>query len=178
MSAYRANPTFACLRCGETLGGGDDPPARTSSPIPTLANQGAHTCPRGCGEWMPRGVLEKLHADADVGTTQPAWQQRTAQVPCRVCGEQMEARKWGGAGFESCKDHGIWVDAAARREIQALLAVHVEQERRIGELMRELAEPGGPRALAIRLLALERRIDKLVGELGALEARVAITERR
>jgi Zn-finger nucleic acid-binding protein len=164
VSAYRESPTYACLRCGEALDRGDDT---------ALAAELSRTCPRGCGEWLSRTALDKLRATAELGTTQPGWQQRTAPIPCRVCGNQMEARKWGGASFESCKEHGIWVDAAARREMHALLAVHLEQERRIGELMRELAEPDGVRALAMRLLATERRIDKLVAELGILEARLA-----
>jgi hypothetical protein len=166
VSAYRESPTYACLRCGEALGRDEA----------ALAGENAFACPRGCGEWLPAATLDRLRATTDLGTTQPAWQQRTAPIPCRVCGNQMEARKWGGAWFESCKQHGIWVDGTARREMQALFAVHVEQERRIAELMRELAEPDGPRALAIRLLALERRIDKLVAELGVLEARVASTK--
>jgi hypothetical protein len=163
VSAYRESPTYACLRCGEALGRGDDA---------ALAEH-SHACPRGCGEWLSVAALDKLRATTDLGTTQPGWQQRTAPIPCRVCGQQMEARKWGGASFESCKEHGIWVDVSARREISALFAVHLEQERRIAELMRELAEPDGARALAMRLLGLERRIDKLVAELGVLEARLA-----
>jgi hypothetical protein len=139
---YRSGHTLRCPRCEGQLVVGD----------------GSFVCGGDCGEWLPIEALKTLGLDAMLDTAAPL---RLVAPPCVVCRRDMEARAWIVARFERCVAHGFWIDAPHRTEFHKQFAAALAEEREIQKLADRLAYPEGRRELALRLRALERRVELL-----------------
>jgi hypothetical protein len=83
----------------------------------------------------------------------------------------MEPRTWGTIAYDRCV-HGIWLEGTSRPRFHAELARAVDDEREIARLEALLGEPAGRRDVATRLVALERRCERLERELARVDHRV------
>lgn len=132
---------------------------------PLVAARDAFACGRDCGEWidaaaMPLVRLEPASSDA-----------REPRLPCAQCRQDMEPRRWATVAFDRCS-HGIWLEGVSRPRFRAQLDAALETEREIARLEATLEDPAGRRELATRLVALERRCERLERELARVDQRL------
>lgn len=83
----------------------------------------------------------------------------------------MEARYWDTTPFDRCV-HGVWIEGTARQRFHAQLATSVDTERDIARLESLLADPATRRDVAARIVALERRCERLEHELARVDQRL------
>lgn len=141
---YRSAHSLRCPRCEEALVVGD----------------GSFLCGQDCGEWLPIEALKTLGLDTMLGTDTAA-PLRLVAPPCVVCRRDMEARAWIVTRFECCLAHGFWIDALHRTAFHKQVTAMLAEEREIQKLADRLAYPEGRREIAVRLRALERRVELL-----------------
>jgi hypothetical protein len=99
---YRDVSAGRCPRCSSSL----------------IEGPHALSCPRGCGELLPRRKLpgglsiERLDAcEPDVGSL-IEWPFPPARCP--LCERTMEVRLHVRVAFDFCFDHGLWLDRGER----------------------------------------------------------------
>ena len=141
---YRTAHGLTCPRCQDQLVVGD----------------GSFVCGRDCGEWLPNEALELLGLDTQIGidATEPL---RLVVTRCVMCSRDMDPRSWVGVAFERCTAHGFWIDARYRSSFHKQVTATLDEEREIQALTERLAYPEGRREIAVRLRALERRVELL-----------------
>ena len=152
-------------------------------------------CTRCLGLFLPLGTLEQLLASTPVAATSVnhrvinnlleanhASASTVRYRPCPSCGTLMHRKLHGkrsGVIVDSCRDHGVWLDAGELRQLMewsqaggALLDEEKrtlerrEQERRDRQDNREQSEQ---RVLMEAELTMERRSRDLQGETGMVE---------
>lgn len=165
---YRQSQGVTCPACATVLLDGKD---------------GARSCPRGCGEWFARRVVDERwgHTVTIDGDPRLKWRVGGTPAPCPVCKQKMTRVVHQAWQSQRCDDHGVWFvrDARAQfeRELADDIAVFlrgrdaVDRERRdaaaleatLAELLERVATGDriAMRALARRLLALEARVAEL-----------------
>lgn len=143
---YRDGDTPICPRCNEAL----------------LLGTGSSVCPRDCGEWVDEAALAGLPL-AELGSLRGAEQGARRHAKCARCRRDMGAREWDNAEVEVCTSHGVWIDTRYRAAFHGLVAETLERERALQKMVDLLAasDPTSRRELARRLLAMERRLDRL-----------------
>ncbi|HEY5934679.1 MAG TPA: hypothetical protein VIU61_08590 [Kofleriaceae bacterium] len=141
---YRSAHSLRCPRCEAAL----------------IVGDGSFLCSSDCGEWLPIEALQSLGLDTRLGTASPPppW---ISSPPCVVCRRDMEGRTWIVAHLERCLAHGFWIDATHRTEFHKQVTAMMAEEREIQKLADRLAYPEGRREIAVRLRALERRVELL-----------------
>lgn len=147
-----------CPRCGD----------------PLVAAGQAFACGRDCGEWIDIAALPAvpLVRDSPGSRLDPtASDAREPRLPCARCNQAMEPSDWGTVAFDRCS-HGVWLEGVSRSRFRAQLDAAVETEREIARLQATLEDPAGRRELASRLIALERRCERLERELARIDQRL------
>lgn len=156
---FRHDPTLQCPRCQGFLRRGGE----------------GIVCDRNCGEWIDERGLQGLSLD-ELGTADG--KRRVDPIAsCASCRRIMKPRSWGAALFDVCPRHGIWIDDWYRVAFRMRLSEALDQKRTaekraaeeaqeqadVEKLLQQLAESteDGRRALARRVIAIERRLDKL-----------------
>jgi hypothetical protein len=143
---YRTGHSLRCPRCQESLAVGD----------------GSFVCMRDCGEWLPVEAMTTLGLDPQLGQPDPRPKFVPIAAPkCLVCARELEARYWITALFLRCAAHGFWIDARQRAGFHKQITAAVDEEREVQQLTDRLAYPEGRREIAVRLRALERRVELL-----------------
>jgi Zn-finger nucleic acid-binding protein len=121
------------------------------------------TCPRNCGELVPRTMLpgelsiEQLAAcEPDVGSLigRPFPPAR-----CPLCRRKMEVRVHGGVVFDFCFDHGPWLDRGERAAFERAFIPAAERDAVFVAAREAAARPGRPvsrwRTVVLRALMLD-----------------------
>jgi len=158
---YRTSRGIACPRCQE----------------PLVVGAGSFVCGNDCGEWLPLEALTGLKLDTKLGKDHPTVPLRAEPTPCLTCKRGMEGRWWAGVPFERCVSHGFWIDARYRAPFHKQVTAMLEEEREIQKLADRLAYPEGRREIAVRLRAVERRVELLEQLDAALAGRIERLER-
>ncbi|HEU0036587.1 MAG TPA: hypothetical protein VFQ53_38505 [Kofleriaceae bacterium] len=132
-------------------------------------------CVQNCGEWLDERGLHGLALDQIGG---PDTRRRADPIAtCARCRRVMKPRSWGAALYDVCPAHGIWIDDWYRvafrmrlaealdhkRDVDRRAAEEASEAAAIDELAAKLADntDEARRALARRVIAIERRLDKL-----------------
>ena len=99
-SAYR--DIGACPRCGSSL----------------LHGRRWLTCPRGCGELLPRENLPRALPIQRLDACEPDVSSLIGRpfppARCPLCRRTMEVRLHLLVVFDFCSDHGLWLDRGER----------------------------------------------------------------
>ena len=105
---YRGIPENPCPRCLAPLQGD---------------RIGRMECPRGCGEWLAKHLLEGLVSDRellacedDVGSL---IDRPFPPARCPTCERTMAVRLKYRLAFDHCIEHGIWLDRGERPAFDA-----------------------------------------------------------
>lgn len=149
-------------------------------------DDGLLTCPGGCGEWAPQGLVDRLWGQAAAIDGPPRFLLRpdAPPPPCWECGEpllRIVHKEWRTL---RCPRHGVWFvkDARARFEAELATEIRAHREQLARQLRRREAretlafrvtqgEHAAVVAMVERLDALEDKVDQLQASLDALFSR-------
>ena len=95
---YRGTPRDCCPRCLAPMFGDVD----------------RLECPRGCGEWLTRHLLERHITDQELEACEPDVASLIGRpfppAPCPMCPRTMAVRIKHRVVFDYCLEHGVWLD--------------------------------------------------------------------
>ena len=121
-------------------------------------------CTSDHGEWLDAAALPAVRIESSHDAREP-------RLPCARCRQAMEARCWETTPFDRCS-HGVWIEGLARERFHAQLAAAIDVEREVTRLETLLGDPAARREVAARIVALERRCERLERELGRVDQRL------
>lgn len=141
---YRSSAAAACPRCAQLL----------------LGARGEWLTDDAFGRVMSPRILEQPEAPN-------AWWKGDPSPPlaCVECREPMRVLRRGNASLTRCEAHGLWIDRAARDELERRFSDELRLNREACALADELAagDRAALRRFVRRMLELERQVRRGAG---------------